>query len=143
MCLCFKYGRNEPLLIKEIVIDILNKLLTTSISDMENLVEIDACMQEIEMWLCLEFDDFMMVGIWSMSGIGKTTLASAIYRKISGLFEACCFFLKCWGGFGKGGFNKITTKVSCSTIGGTKSKYESTHIYKGKAPLEKSSYCSW
>ena len=49
MCLFFKYGRNEPLLIKEIVTDILNKLLSTSISDTENLVEIDAHMQEIEM----------------------------------------------------------------------------------------------
>ena len=53
MCLCFKYGKNEPLLIKEIVTDILNKLLSTSISDTENLVGIDARMQEIEMRLCL------------------------------------------------------------------------------------------
>ena len=142
MCLCFKYGRNEPLLIKEIVTDILNKLLSTSISDTENLVGIDARMQEIEMQLCLESSEFLMVGIWGMGGIGKTTLARAIYRKISSQFEACCFFLKCWGGFGKGGFNKITTEVSFSVIGGTKSKYEGTHIYKGKTPLEKGSYCS-
>ena len=92
MCLCFKYGRNEHLLIKGIITDILNKLLTTSISDTVNLVGIDARMQEIEMRLCLEFDDFLMVGIWGMGGIGKTTLARAIYRKIRGQFEACCFF---------------------------------------------------
>ncbi|KAL6315920.1 hypothetical protein AAG906_013754 [Vitis piasezkii] len=85
-------NKNEPLLIKEIVTDILNKLLSTSISDTENLVGIDARMQEIEMQLCLESGDFLMVGIWGMGGIGKTTLAKAIYRKISSQFEACCFF---------------------------------------------------
>ncbi|XP_010645905.1 disease resistance protein RPV1 [Vitis vinifera] len=85
-------NKNEHLLIKGIVTDILNKLLTTSISDTVNLVGIDARMQEIEMRLCLEFDDFLMVGIWGMGGIGKTTLARAIYRKIRGQFEACCFF---------------------------------------------------
>ncbi|RVW19347.1 TMV resistance protein N [Vitis vinifera] len=85
-------NKNEPLLIKEIVTDVLNKLLSTSISDTENLVGIDACMQEIEMQLCLESGDFLMVGIWGMGGIGKTTLAKAIYRKISSQFEACCFF---------------------------------------------------
>ncbi|XP_059590819.1 disease resistance protein RPV1 isoform X2 [Vitis vinifera] len=85
-------NKNEPLLIKEIVTDILNKLLSTSISDTENLVGIDARMQEIEMRLCLGSDDFLMVGIWGMGGIGKTTLARAIYRKITCQFEACCFF---------------------------------------------------
>ncbi|KAJ9707489.1 hypothetical protein PVL29_002494 [Vitis rotundifolia] len=85
-------NKNEPLLIKEIVTDILNKLLSTSISDTENLVGIDARMQEMEMQLCLESGDFLMVGIWGMGGIGKTTLARAIYRKISSQFEACCFF---------------------------------------------------
>ena len=92
MCLCFKYGRNEPLLIKEIITNILNKLLSTSISDTENLVGIDARMQEIEMWLRLGSNDFLVVGIWGMGGIGKITLARAIYRKITCQFEACCFF---------------------------------------------------
>ncbi|KAL6315723.1 hypothetical protein AAG906_006585 [Vitis piasezkii] len=117
-------NKNEPLLIKEIVTDILNKLLSTSISDTENLVGIDARMQEIEMRLCLGSDDFLMVGIWGMGGIGKTTLARAIYRKITCQFEAC------W-------FNRIATKVSCSTIGATKSKYEGTHIYKGRLHSKK------
>ena len=35
--------------------------------------------------------DVRMVGIWGMGGIGKTTLARAIYEQISGQFEGCCF----------------------------------------------------
>ena len=53
MCLCFKYDRNESLLIKQIVKDILNKLLSTSSSDTENLVGIDARIQEMKTILCL------------------------------------------------------------------------------------------
>ncbi|KAL6316907.1 hypothetical protein AAG906_023562 [Vitis piasezkii] len=74
-------NKNEPLLIKEIVTDILNKLLSTSISDTENLVGIDARMQEIEMRLCLGSDDFLMVGIWGMGGIGKQPLLELFIEK--------------------------------------------------------------
>ena len=57
MCLCFKYDRNESLLIKQIVKDILNKLLSSSGSDTENQVGIDAHIQEMETLLCLASDD--------------------------------------------------------------------------------------
>ena len=33
-----------------------------------------------------------MIGIWGMGGIGKTTLAGAIYDRISNQFEGCIFF---------------------------------------------------
>ena len=75
MCSCFKYGTNEPLLIKEIVKDILNKLIITHSSDNENLVGMDARIQEMEMLLSLESDDVRMVGIWGMGGIGKQPLS--------------------------------------------------------------------
>ncbi|XP_061357912.1 TMV resistance protein N-like [Gastrolobium bilobum] len=36
-------------------------------------------------------DKFRVLGIWGMSGIGKTTLANALYDRISYQFDACCF----------------------------------------------------
>ncbi|XP_034677332.1 disease resistance protein RPV1-like isoform X3 [Vitis riparia] len=84
-------NKNEPLLIKEIVKHVLNKLLNICIGDTEKLVGIDARIREIKMRLCLESDDVRMMGIWGMGGIGKTTLARALYNKISRQFEAHSF----------------------------------------------------
>ena len=79
------------MLIKDVAKDIFNNLFSTLTSDTKDLVGIDSRIQEVEMLLCLEADDVRMVGIWGMGGIGKTTLAKAIYEKISDKFEGCCF----------------------------------------------------
>ena len=57
----------------------------------EDLVGIDSRICEIEPLLCLKTADVRIIGIWGMSGIGKTTLARAIFDRFCNQFEGCVF----------------------------------------------------
>ena len=41
-----------------------------------------------------QYERVYMVGIYGIGGMGKTTLAKALYNKIANQFEACCFLSK-------------------------------------------------
>lgn len=70
------------MLIKEIITNVSNKLSRMYSSDEKNLVGIFPRIEEVESLLCFESSDVCIIGIWSMSGIGKTTLANAVYKQI-------------------------------------------------------------
>ncbi|KAI9127032.1 hypothetical protein K1719_001591 [Acacia pycnantha] len=82
-----KNFRTESKLIKKIVEDILSKLNTRSLFHVEGLVGIDHQIQKIEELL----SEARIVGMWGMGGIGKTTLARAIFHKLKKQFEAFSF----------------------------------------------------
>lgn len=46
---------------------------------------------EIENMVCKQQSAIRCVGIWGMPGIGKTTLAKAVFDQMSGAFDAYCF----------------------------------------------------
>ncbi|XP_028786451.1 TMV resistance protein N-like [Neltuma alba] len=82
-----KNYRPESKLVKKIVKDVLSKLNHKSSIHMEGLVGIDHQIRRVEELI----SEARVVGIWGMRGIGKTTLATAVFDKLKAQFEAFCF----------------------------------------------------
>ncbi|XVE78616.1 hypothetical protein DITRI_Ditri13aG0160500 [Diplodiscus trichospermus] len=83
--------RPEAIVIDEIVLDILNKLNRISSVEYEGLFGIGIPMEQIKSLLCIGGEGVRIVGITGMGGIGKTTLAEAIYNEAFMQFESHCF----------------------------------------------------
>ncbi|XP_031266903.1 TMV resistance protein N-like [Pistacia vera] len=83
--------RLESKLIEKIVQDILKRLKNMSSSNNENLVGIARKIQKVKSLLPIGTNEVCQVGIWGMGGIGKTTLAKAVFNDISSQFEASYF----------------------------------------------------
>jgi hypothetical protein len=91
----FLFARLESEFIKNIVGDVLKKLHAMySSHTMAGLLGIDVRVSKVESLLNMESLDVLIVGIWGMGGIGKSTIAEAVCNKVRSRFEGI-FFANC------------------------------------------------
>ncbi|KAI5311034.1 hypothetical protein L3X38_045621 [Prunus dulcis] len=102
--------RTEAHLVETLVEDILTKLNRKSSSDLKGLVAIESQIEQIESSLCIDSPEVCFVGIWGI-GIGKTTLAGAVYSRLSSKFKTSCFLANVREESEKHGLNHLRNKL--------------------------------
>ena len=90
--MCDSYTESETQFIQRIIKEILGtKLNRTQLFVTKHPVGIDSRVDAIELLLDMKSNDVRLVGIHGLGGVGKTTIAKAIYNKITNYFELSCF----------------------------------------------------
>ncbi|KAL6130154.1 hypothetical protein ACLB2K_068535 [Fragaria x ananassa] len=89
---CPKPERYESGFIHDIVGEILAQVPNTAYLNVADYpVGLESRVLHVNMLLDVEEKDVRMVGIWGTGGIGKTTVAKAVYNSIVDRFEGSCF----------------------------------------------------
>ncbi|KAL5778667.1 hypothetical protein ACOSQ2_009404 [Xanthoceras sorbifolium] len=86
--------RPESKLLDKIIKDVLKKLkdISPSSNDSKSLIGINLRVERVKSLLCIGKSNFEIVGIWGMGGIGKTTIADAVFNQICSEFD-CRHFI--------------------------------------------------
>ncbi|KAJ9684936.1 hypothetical protein PVL29_017093 [Vitis rotundifolia] len=82
----------ETRLIKEIIDVILKELNSKLLLHVsKNIVGMNFHLEKLKSLIKIESNDVLMIGIYGLGGIGKTTIAKAVYNNISHQFESKIF----------------------------------------------------
>ncbi|KAI9114777.1 hypothetical protein K1719_014475 [Acacia pycnantha] len=81
----------EAKLIETVVEELWTRLRPKLPHYFEDLIGIENKIKELEPLLEIGLNDVRFVGIWGLPGVGKTTIARAVFDKCSSQFEIKCF----------------------------------------------------
>ncbi|KAK3184122.1 hypothetical protein Dsin_031408 [Dipteronia sinensis] len=108
----FMFCRPESEFVDKIVQDVLKKLKHMSSCDhLDGLVGILSRIEEVDSLISIGTADFRIIGIWGMPGIGKTTIARAIFNRIANKFDGRCFLDNVSKESAKCGLNNLQEKI--------------------------------
>ncbi|CAH8366202.1 unnamed protein product [Eruca vesicaria subsp. sativa] len=92
---------SDSILVEEIVRDVYEKLFPMG------RIGIYSKLLEIETMVCKQPLGTRLVGVWGMPGIGKTTLAKAVFQQMCTYFDASCFIEDCEKAIGEKGLYRL------------------------------------
>ncbi|XP_010453999.1 PREDICTED: putative disease resistance protein At4g11170 [Camelina sativa] len=92
---------SEAAMMLKIATDITNILNFTPSRDFDHLVGMEAHIAKMNSLLCMESNEVRVVGIWGPAGIGKTTIARALYGRLSGDFQLSVFMENVKGSYSR------------------------------------------
>ncbi|KAH0907161.1 hypothetical protein HID58_038988 [Brassica napus] len=91
----------------------------TPSKDFDDLVGLEAHVAKLCSMLCLESDEVRMIGIWGPIGIGKTTIARALYSQLSAAADDNFHVLNMKGCSKLRIFPEISSQVKFMSVGET------------------------
>ena len=98
----------------------MNEKIDASSSNWAGLVGMDSRVEDIVSLLSVGSDDVRLVGIWGMGGIGKTTIAKAVYNQIFAKCEGCCFLENVKEDYQRYGGTYLKEKLISQILGGAR-----------------------
>ncbi|XP_010528857.1 PREDICTED: putative disease resistance protein At4g11170 isoform X3 [Tarenaya hassleriana] len=93
----------EAAMIEKIASVVLKVLNHTPSGDFDDFVGMGCHMENLMQLLCLKSDEVRFVGIWGPAGIGKTTIARALFQLLSPNFSLSSFLENVRGSFERAG----------------------------------------